>query len=366
MKLKLVTNVWERTLFLDYGRTLYKGNTCYRRSAEELPALLAGGRNVFGKHALIKLYLIEDKGNIVGRFALINDKKNPAMLMLAFFEAQAGLPHVGEAIASEACSIFPQAEILVAGLDGHLNYGAGYLLGPYDTVPAYGLAYSMPYYPSYFDGFTENKLFTFSFPVCDTGTRFDMLLQRYPDISVVPADMIMFREEIFKYTALNNACFKSHIYWTEREAEDDFELFYPFRHLITGENLLFAMHEGKPIGFLLWFPDFNEMVDSEKVIKAATRDSADVLRLKHRNVVKRVRLAEIAVLPEYQNKCADLFLLKAMFDSAVAKGFTHCEGGFISASNKSSMNLAMRYIERITGQKAEICRTYAMYEKKLK
>jgi hypothetical protein len=48
-------------------------------------------------------------------------------------------------------------------------------------------------------------------------------------------------------------------FWTDRSAEEDYELFSPFRFLLKEENLLFAEEDGRAVGFLLWYPDFNQL-----------------------------------------------------------------------------------------------------------
>lgn len=355
----------ELKLFLDLPRKVYKNNACYRKSNNDVASLFFKTGTLYKSHAQVWPYLIMEGKEAVGRFALLHDFRNSAIVMLSFFEALPGLEGLTECIVNEVRAQFPSCEKLVAGLDGHLNNGAGILLGRYDETPAYGLPYTPPWYPDYFKDFGRHLLFTFMVPVSGSGNKFDAILSRAGDVSVRPADKSRLRSEISLYTRLNNDCYRNHIYWSLRDKEEDEELFLPMQHLLEGENLLFAEYKGEPIGFLLWFPDFSQLVNHKRAISAGSSISSDVLRFRFFNPVSRIRLAEIAILPGFHKKCADLLMLDRMYNYAYKKGYRWCEGGFISENNPDSLNMTRRYIERMTGRPATPYRTYAVFEKKL-
>jgi len=347
------------------SKLIYSNNKCFRRSNEDIVELLIKKKTAFKSHTEIQPYIIKIDSQVVGRFALINDTKNPDYVMVAFFEALPNIPYLSSEIVKLAKEHFSLCKKLCVGLDGHLNYGAGILLNKFDEVPSYGLAYTMPYYPEYFEGFSSNRLFTFQFPITKVEKFHDAALSNVKGITIRTIDKKKLSEEVKIYTALNNNSFHEHIFWAERKYEEDYELFNSFRHLIKNENLLFAEYMGKPIGFLLWFPDFNQLLRPRQLLKANTPFSIDVLRYKLINPIKRIRLAEIAVIPEFHHKLVDLLLLKRMFSEAYKQGYRLCEGGFISETNINSLNLTSRYIERITHVKVEPYRTYAVFEKVL-
>jgi len=365
LKLHPVHTASDINVFISLSRLIYKDNACYRRSNEDIVELLIKNKTAFKTHADVRPYLIKTDSTVVGRFALIRDNLNSDLVMVAFFEAMPKLQNLSDEIVNLAKKLFPQGKKICIGLDGHLNYGAGLLLGKYDEMPSYGLPYTLPYYPDYFRDFKLNRLFTFQFPITNVEHFHDTSLFRNKGITVRKINRKTLFEEIKIYTELNNKSFNNHIFWTKRNVEEDYEVFSSFRHLIKNENLLFAEYKGEPIGFLLWFPDFNQMLDSDRLLKINTPFSPDVLRYKYFNTIKKIRLAEIAVVPEFHHKLVDLLLLKRMFSEAYAQGYRLCEGGFISETNQNSINLTSRYIERITNVKVEPYRTYGVFEKAL-
>lgn len=140
--------------------------------------------------------------------------------------------------------------------------------------------------------------------------------------------------------------------------EEDFELFNPFRFLLDNENLIFAEHNGKTIGFLLWYPDFNQLVRSS----FRQLNLFDVIKYRFSSTIDTFRFTEIGILPEYQRSPASLAMFLAAYP-AIKKGkFRYCEGGFIFENNKQSIQMVSRFIERAMGEKVLPHRRYAVYE----
>ena len=168
------------------------------------------------------------------------------------------------------------------------------------------------------------------------------------------------RQEVETYTYLNNACFPGHPYWSDRDVEEDFELFYPFRFLIKEENLVFAELHGKPIGFLLWYPDFNQLVKGNQHLGLR-----HVLRYHFADPINTFRFTEIAVLPQYKISPAVQAMILHFTPFVKKLGYTYGEGGFIFEENRNSITMTRRFLERATGEKMEPYRYYAVFETEL-
>ena len=166
--------------------------------------------------------------------------------------------------------------------------------------------------------------------------------------------------EIGIYTFLNNKAFATHPFWAERKDKEDLELFYPFRFLLQNENLIIAELKGKPVGFFLWYPDFNELVTSQRDL-----NFWDVLKFRNGKKINVFRFTEIGVLPELQKSPVGFSLLMKSIPVFKRCGFEYCEGGFIFEENTSSIALVTRMIQRSTGIKPLPYRRYAVYEGKL-
>ena len=346
--------------FYHLPNLIYRGNTLYRSTENDIQHLLLEGPSAFRNHATVDAFIIREGGNQVGRFALIQDKKLPGFVQVSFFEAMPHLDGISSMIADQARETYPECKKMIVGLNGHLNYGAGILLNTFDTAPVFGLPYNPEYYQGYFRDCTRRTMVSFRFPT-EPFFEYHRRMGDNPDlngISVRTLNKRRLREETEIYTRLNNACFADHPFWAERDVAEDFELFHPFRYLIREENLLFAERNGEPIGFFLWYPDFNELVRGNRPLGLR-----HVLRYRFFNPIRSFRFTEIAVLPGYMNSHA----VQAMILHAVPyirkRGILSGEGGFIFEENRKSMIMTRRFLERATGKCLEPHRQYAVFEK---
>ena len=343
---------------------VYEGNPCHRSTEESLTRLLVQGPSAFHRHATVSPHLLRDHGDVVGRCALIHDRKMPEFVQVAFFEAFPGLSGVVDALVEAARAMRTGAAKLLIGLNGHLNYGAGILLDRFDEPPIFGLPYNPPYYADYFAGLFCRTSITLRFPLrgifewahrsagtFDTG-----------GVTVRFLNKRQLRKEIELYTTIDNQTFSNtpYWYWSNREPEENYELFHPFRFLMKEEDLLFAELDGKPVGFLLWYPDFNGLVPAGRDIGLR-----HLLRYKIANPVRATRLAEVAVLPEYRRLPVMATMLMKSLPTVDRRGYETCEGGFIFEENRASIAMTQRYIMRGTGHRDEPYRHYGMFEAEL-
>jgi GNAT superfamily N-acetyltransferase len=350
-----------RELFYNFPDSVYGGNRCHRRTEETLTHLLVDGPTIFHSHAVVRPYLLEENGSTVGRFALVHDRRLADAVQVAFFEALPGLNGVVDILASSARAMNTGARSLVIGLNGHLNYGAGFLLNHFDEPPVFGLPYTPSYYAGYFSGLRCRESVSYRFPlppICAWAQKANETLDMR-GVTVRFLNKKQLRKDIATYTRIDNATFSTAAvpYWSNRDPEENYELFYPFRFLLREHHLVFAEKDGEPIGFVLWYADFNQLVPH-------TRDLNffDVLRYKLTDPVKTIRLAEIAVVPQYRRLPVSAAILIKSLLLVGREGYETCEGGFIFSDNRDSIAMTERYIERGHGFKMEPYRKYGIYE----
>lgn len=358
MRLKRVTDKRELQRFYHFPATVYQGNSCHRATEETLTHLLVDGPTEFHKHASVTPYLFIKDDNVVGRCAFIYDSMLPEYLQVGFFEALPNLPDPYGLMLAEVRKQATAATKIVVGMNGHLNYGAGILLDNYDKPPVFGLPYTPEYYPDYFTALTLRSTVSFRFAT----EGFVQWGAQQPagdidGITVRTMDMQHLREEVARYTHIDNNSFTATPYWSPRPAAENYELFHPFRHLMKGENMLFAEKEGKPLGFLLWYPDFNELVGPGKDLGIA-----EVLRYRFANPIKSYRFTEIALLPEARRTRAVYAMIRHLIPIIQRYGYTFGEGGFIFEGNIASMNMTRKFMERAFGTRYEPYRRYGIFE----
>jgi hypothetical protein len=346
-------------IFYKIPEELYKTNQFYRASEYDITRLLVEGPSSFHQHATVHSFLILQKDAVAGRFALIHDQKLPGYVQVSFFEAQPGLSGVAKLITEKACSVFPHCNRIVIGLNGHLNYGAGILTSNFGEAPVFGLPYNMEYYQDYFSDFRKIQLVSYRFPL-EPFVEYHRKMADFPDfkgITVRKLNKMKLRQETEIYTYLNNACFPGHPFWADRTVQEDYELFHPFRFLIKEENLLFAEKDGKPIGFFLWYPDFNQLLKGHQRLGIK-----HLLRYRFSSPIDTFRFTEIAVLPGYKKSHAVQAMILCAIPYIQKSGIKYGEGGFIFGENINSIVMTRRFLERSTGNKMEPHRHYALFE----
>lgn len=348
--------------FIDFYKiqeVIYRNNRFYRASEHDITKLLVQGPTTFHQHAIVLSYLILLEDVVVGRFSLICDQKLPEYVQVSFFEAQPDLSGLANLIIEKAHDRFPSCIKIIFGLNGHLNYGAGILTSNFDQAPVFGLPYNREYYQDYFTDFRKIPMVSYRFPF-EPFVDYHNSMGDYPDfkgITVRKLNKKKLRQETEIYTSLNNACFPGHPFWADRDVREDYELFYPFRFLIKEENLLFAEKDGQPIGFFLWYPDFNQLLKGQQRLGLK-----HVLKYYFNNPIDTFRFTEIAVLPEYKMSHAVQAMILYAIPLIQKSGIKYGEGGFIFEENTNSIAMTRRFLERATGLKMEPHCHYALFE----
>ena len=348
--------------FYRFPAKVYRDIPQHRSTEDEVMQMLVERQSAFLEHASVDSFLIKAGRKVVGRLALIHDRKNPDYVQVAFFEAQPGLEGLLDVILLKARALHPQCSKIVVGLSGHLNYGAGFLVEPHHLPPVFGLPWTPAYYLDYFAELERRDMVSFRFDnegfyklEAVVGPSLDL-----GGIRIRTMDRSQLAREVDLYTWLNNACFQRHPYWADRTTTEDWELFHPFRFLLKEENLIFAEEDGKPVGFLLWYPDFNELVKGDEPLGLR-----HVARYHLRNPVESVRLTEIAVHPKCRNRGVVPGMIMQMIRSVQAGGYHFTEGGFIFEENQDSMGMTLRYLAKAFGDEIEPARRYCVFDGEL-
>ena len=359
MKAELTEGASAYKIFSKAGIQVYKDNKYFRGTESSVERLLLNSASAFTSHSSCKKFVVRDGNDLVARFALIHDRRLPGYVQVSFFEAQKGLGDIFAVIKKEIATHFPQCSKVVVGLNGHLNYGAGILLNRFDEIPLFGLPYNPEYYADYFKNLSCRKMVTFRFSMeaYYAWAQTYQVQRALKGLSVRFMDKRNIKQESALYTQLNNQSFTKHPYWANRESAEDLELFNPFRFLLDNENLIFAEVDGKPVGFYLWYPDFNQLVSSHRDLNVF-----DVLKFRLKNPMDTFRFTEIGIVPEYQGSPVALALISKSLPTLLEKGYKFCEGGFIFEENRASIAFVKRILQRCYGIEPEPYRRFAVFE----
>ncbi len=323
---------------------------------------LLGGRSAYHRHARVWPFLIESGGAAVGRVMLIHDENLGQYVQAGYFAAEPGLPGVRAAIEAQARLTCPGVPRLVVGLNGHVNHPTGILTDGFEP-PTFGYTWNPPYYSGYFVGLLARPMVSYRFETGPIIRYVDSIRASFQPGQVTTRNMDgrQLHREVNIYTELNNASLSQHPYWSKRQFDEDWEILQPFRSLLNDENLIFAEVKGEAVGFLLWYPDFNQLVSRPGEHLNLWR----ILQFKIRNPIRCVRLAAIGVKAAHRGGPAVPAMLMRMTDAVRRGPYEFCEGGYIFEENTSSMGMTLSFIEGAFGQKPKPFRRWAVYEGEL-
>ena len=229
----------------------------------------------------------------------------------------------------------------MAGLNGHLAYGVGFLADTIDEPCPFDSAYTPDYYLAYWSRHAQ-AVHTLS------SYRFDLSRVRLPDpalrraharIRLRTMDMARFRQEAVLLGELSNRYLADTYLYFERKPHDMYRLLKPLRPLLAPENLVFACRGGKEIGFLFWHPDFNEVVPGGRR-NSTLGTGIRCLVGKHR--IRNAKLNAVGVDPRYQGSSAVVGLLGELVRSCAGR-YESVETNFVWDSNRQSSLLNRRF-----------------------
>lgn len=326
-------------------RRIYAGDPAWRDNFSAVLRLIANPRSAFARGADRWPVVVSDgTGEPVAAALLVRAHRQPDTLQVGFLEFLSEPAAAMDLLLDQARSRARACGCtrVVVGCNGHVNNGLGLLAGPFGKPPSFGSASHPPYYTARLAGVATrtDTLVSYVHVVEDfAGAMNPRLEQRAArHFRVRPANFRHLHDEIALYTALNNQAFAGHPHYFERTVAEDLELYRAFGPLLRGENLLFVEHDGRPVGFLLWYPDFNEWVAPGGAVGLST-----VIRhrlLGHRPL--RLKLAEVGICPGFRRSGAILALIDDCF-ARVRGRYRWAESGWIHEQNALSRALNTRW-----------------------
>ena len=305
-----ITEISSAKIYCRFIKKIYKQMPFFKDNKTALIKMLCNKNGVFYKNTKQKMLAVTENNETLCQAVFIRHKNYADVLMVSFFEALAdNLPavkmlmrHAAEYAARLGC------KKIEVSLDGHCNNNLGFLADNFDSYPAFGSSYNPPYYNDYFKRLHFNEIELVSFwdylqnvPKIDNFPRKDDITLEYADFS--PQN---FTKTMKRFTDLNNTVFASHPYYFIRSYEEDAELFKSFSLLLKSHNLIFAVQNGKDIGFMLWYKDFNAFVPPGKAAGVTTFIKSRLLGLK----TPQIKIAEIGILTQAEGTTAILKLFR--------------------------------------------------------
>lgn len=361
MKLVEVKDEREQRRFIEFRRKIYKQNPLYVDNNLFMIKEVFARKTSFINNKKIFAINVEEKNEIVCQGIIVYAKDLKEYIQLCFFES---LPNKEKAVkllvdkAIELGKTF-KCKKLVIGLNGHVNYGLGFLASHFDTKNSFSASVNPEYYNTYFKDLKceEILLNTYKINVIDNRlNKFKSIINKLDkNYTFKFFDKKQFEYFAKIYTDLNNSTFINHRYYYKRNYQEDIEMLKELFLFMKENSLIFAFDGKKPVGFIMWYPDFNELVKQ-----------GDYFGAKHffKNLVfnkriKKIKVMEYGILDEYRKTGLPVMLLNEIFEVVKNRNFTNVETSWILEENKDSNSVCKAVCDGLY-------KRYVVYEKKIK
>jgi GNAT superfamily N-acetyltransferase len=331
----------------------------------DVRAVLDPARNPFFDHAERELFLARRGGAVVGRVAAIHDRLHnethaDQVGFFGFFETIDD-PDVAGALFDAAAAWLRERgrDALRGPLNPSINDEAGLLVDGFETPSVLMMPHNPRYYPALVEGagFRKAKdLLAFQ----STGTVLperlvaatEVVSKRY-GITSRHIDMKRFPDEVALVQRLFNAGWGRNwgaVPLTDHEVE---HLAAQLKALVVPELVVFAEHEGRPIGFGAAVPDFNVALRANPSGRLLPGILKVLWASRH---ITRLRVMLLGVLPEWQGRAIDALLYRRIWEDGYVKGYRWAEAGWILEDNHAMVNGLLR-------MGFEAYKTYRVYER---
>jgi len=332
-------------------------------------ATLDKNKHPFFEHSEADLFIAKKGNKIVGTIAAIlnnrhNEVHNENVGFFGFFETINDY-QVAEKLLTRATEWCVDKKL--DHIRGPENYSqnetCGLLIDGFGTPPVIMMTHNPKYYQDFIErfGFTKAMdLWAWQMNANDTEIpdRVKKVVRRIKERSNVNFRKISKKHldtEIELVKQVYNKAWEKNwgfVPMTEHELDHTAK---ELKDIVDEDIVFFAELDGKPIGFSLACPDFNQAL-----IKLNGRlFPFGLLKLLwYARKINRVRVIIMGVIPEYRSRGIDSVFYLDTYESAVAKGYTWGEFSWILETN-DPMNIALKNIG------AEIYKTYRIFEKKI-
>lgn len=336
MKIKYL-NKNDYVSYMDFLFSIYKNNKYFKDTNASIIKEFFVGKSYFCQNASIRPVIVmdEDKPAACCIFIIHNSCKQ--LLQVAFFEAKPDYQKAVDVLIEEAKIICHNegAKKIVIGINGHVNYGVGILSDNFDKIVSFGANYGCKYYDDYFvkhNPIIHNlNSYTWDMNTFNMDREKKILERVNRKYQFRQVDLHNMKKEIEIFTEINNKSFEKDLFYAHREPQEDYDLFKDLSYFLKNENLIFAEDNGKPIGLILWYPDYNEMVNPGKSIGISTFLKYKLLRSK----ISKMKISEIAVLPQYHGTGVIAGLFNKVFELTKGK-YKYGESSWVIQSNYKS------------------------------
>jgi len=367
MKIHQVDTPRDLRDFIELPYVLYKKDPVWAPPLRsEQKAEFNPKTNPFLEHCEWQLFLLKDKGKVVGRIAAFIDR-----IAIDFWKERIGFFGYFECIQDESASnlLFSAAKkwlqdtqcTSMRGPWSFVSEAWGMVIEGYEPSPVIMAPHNPPFYNEYLSNFGLKKvkdLLCWEISLAD-GYQIperiinltDSVAARY-GIRIRKMNMKKYDQEINNIIELSNKCLiQNWGYCPATEAEGQ-AMAKDMKRIIQSKGVLFAEDkEGKQVGFAIVIPDLNSLL---KGLNGRIFPLGFIKLLWGIPRLRRYRMFALAVTPEYQGKAVDSLLYRALHEKLYSKDLW-IEINYVLEDNMPMIN-AIKKLD------AKPSRRYRIYE----
>jgi GNAT superfamily N-acetyltransferase len=361
MKLVIASDIKKQKRFLKFRKDIYTKGKKYVDNGYYMVKEIFSGKLHFTKAlTVIPAYVTDggDNGRILCEGIIAYSKELPEYVQLCFFEALKDQQEAVDLLLEKAREVGKELSCkkIVAGLYGHVNYGLGFLSSNEDSVNSFSSNANPLFYNDYFRkrGFDEIGLNTYHGGDLENKLSGYQAILRKLDRNYEFKNFSLkeFDEYARIYTELNNKCFAKHRYYFKSDLEDNKEMLRDLFMFMKEDSLIFAYHKGKPVAFIMWYPDYNLLAKPGEIFGAKHY----FLNKLCGNKIRTAKVMEYGVLDEYRGVGLPLALINKVYLTAKKRGFEKLETSWILEENLDSNSFCKEVCEGLY-------KKYSVYEK---
>lgn len=333
----------------------------------EVRAKLDPRKNPFFEHAEMDLFLARKEGRLVGRVGAIIDHRHneyhrEKVVFFGLYESFNDL-EVARALLDTVAGWGRERgmEILRGPMNLSMNDECAFLLEGFDRPPVVMMPYNPPYYIELMEkaGLTKAKdlyafIMTRDHQTVEKVQAVIAKVRSVTSFAMRTVNLKKIYEETRKVAYIYNQAWSKNwgfVPWTEKEM--DF-MARRLKDFADPELVIFALHEGKEVGFAFGLPNYNEIV---KDLNGRLLPFGIFHLLLNRKKIKGMRAVVFGVLPQFQHTGLAYLLYDELERRARAKGYEWAETSWQLEDNEA----INRFTVSIGGR---IYKKYRIYEKR--
>ena len=236
-------------------------------------------------------------------------------------------------------------------MDGPINFGErdrwwGLLVEGFHE-PLYGMNYNPPYYKDLFENYGFRPFFhQLCFGLDPMKPLNDKVVQRHGALAADPGYSArkMDKKQLEKFAddflEIYNGAYAGHGGMKQLRKEQAMQMFRKMKPLLDEDIAWFAYYKGKPIAMFLNIPELNQYFKHFDG-KFGLPQKLQFLWLRSRKVCRHFTGLVFAVVPEFQGKGVDAYIIAELANAVQPTGFyTHYEMQWIGDFNPKMINVA--------------------------